>query len=58
MTAKENYYNWRMYQEWLRENELEDDSDTITTEALKDYVDNQIPSEDRERIMEFVLEAY
>lgn len=56
--AKKNYYDWRVYQEFLRENNIDDDSDTITVEDLQDYIQNHIPEDDYNRLLSFCQEAY
>ena len=58
MNAKEIYYYFRIYQHFLIENKLEDDSETITAQDLIEYVDNHIDKEDFERLYSYCLEAY
>lgn len=56
--AKTVYLYFRVYQHWLIENHLDDDSSSILAKDLIDFVDNQIEEEDRERIIGFCKEAY
>lgn len=58
MNAKQVYYYFRIYQHFLQENNLVDDSDGITVADLIDYVDNHISEEDRKRLMKFCVTAY
>ena len=56
--AEEVYYNFRLYQHFLIDNSLDDDSDQITVENLMDYVKNQIPDEYKKENEELIKEMY
>lgn len=56
--ARTVYYYFRVYQHFLQENNIEDDSKTITVKDLMDYVENHISEEDKIRILNFSTEAY
>ena len=56
--AKEVYYNYRIYQHFLIENNLDDDSNSISVEDLMEYIENHIDEDDKKRLSEFCLQAY
>lgn len=58
MQAKTIYYYYRIYQHFLMENGLQDDSDTITVKDLVIFCEKQISSRDFDRLLELCLEAY
>lgn len=58
MTAKEVYYNYRIYQHYLIENHLVDDSNSITVKELQSYIKDCIDIESYERLKSFCLNAY
>lgn len=58
MNAKKVYYYFRIYQHFLEENHLTDDSNSITVDDLINFVEDVISEEDQKRLMKFVVEAY
>ncbi len=56
--AADVYLMFRVYQHYLQENNLNNDSETITVGDLIDFCDNQITNEDYERISEEIEEFY
>jgi len=56
--AEKIYLYFRVYQHHLINNNLPDDSDTITVDDLVEYVEKEISDEDRKELIEFCKEAY
>lgn len=52
--AKQVYRNFIIYNHYLIENNLENDSKTISVSALMDFVENEIDDEDKERIEKII----
>jgi len=52
------YYSYRLYQHFLRDNHLEDDSDEVTVSSLMDYVKHSIPDDYKKEMGDFIEEAY
>lgn len=58
ITAKKAYYDWRVYQEFILENDLEDDSDDITVEDLNEYILNNVDDETYQSLLNYCLKTY
>lgn len=58
LKAKQVYYSWRVYQHFLLENGLDDDSEDILVKDLINFIDNQIPQDDKNRLFTLILEMY
>ena len=58
LTAKESYYNWRVYQQFLKDNNMQDDSDTITVQDLQEFIKNCIPEDVYIELLKVCIEAY
>lgn len=56
--AKSVYYAYRIYQHFLLDNNLPDDSETITVDELMKYVKENISEEDFWTLREFCLRKY
>lgn len=56
--ARQVYLNYRIYQHFLRDNNLPDDSDEITVKDLMNFCENHIDKEQYEIYVEFCKEAY
>lgn len=48
--AKVVYWDYLIYKEYLLDNGLDDDSNSITVDELHDFVNNEISVEERESI--------
>ena len=58
ISAKKVYYDWRVYQEFILENGLEDDSDGITVQDLNEYIINNIDEETYQELLDYCLKTY
>lgn len=56
--ARKTYYDWRIYQAFLLENDLYDDSDSITVHDLEEFVTYHIDKEDYDRLAEDAYRKY
>lgn len=56
--AKNVYLYFRVYQHYLMNHNLDDDSNSIDVDSLMDFVENQIDEEEREELKKFCEEAY
>lgn len=58
LRAKKVYYDFKVYQHFLRENDIEDDSEHVSVDDMNKYIKNEIPEEDYKRLLQFCLESY
>jgi len=56
--ARKVYYYWRMYQHFLLDNNLEDDSQHITVDDLVKYIEENLSVDERNHLWDVVLEMY
>lgn len=56
--AQQVYLYFRVYQHYLHNHNLEDDSDSITVDELVSFVETQIEEEQREELFSFCQRAY
>lgn len=58
LTAKQAYYDWRVYQHFLKDLNLQDDSSSITVGDLQEFIKNCIPEEEYEELLKLCIEMY
>lgn len=52
------YYYFRVYQHFLINDKLDDDSDTISVDDLVEFVKNHINEDERNELLTFCKQAY
>lgn len=58
ISAKKAYYDWRVYQHFLKDLNLQDDSSSITVEDLNAYIANNIDEDTYKELLDYCLKTY